>query len=239
MKSIHRFSTIASAAVLLSLIASSGCGRSDPVEGLKRDLHRYPEYSLIVSDLRIDEGFLPDYFIQFRAVTAAGQRSAGTDTLVYEDRNLDWLQVSGEVFARYEHYVGMVVASKTLDGKTTGVRQAHPPAYQYVGNSHYGSWGAGGFWAFYGQYAFMSSMLGGHRIGRGDYDDYRRNADRGRPYHGPNKNGRSTFGTAGTMTQKTRPRFAERYRQRMSSPGRGFGTRGGATSSRGRSGFGK
>ena len=227
------------AAVLIVASALLSCGRGrDPVEQLKRDLYRYPEFSLIVDDLRVEEGFFPDYFIQFRALTAKGQRVAGRDTLVYEDRKLDWMQVREEVFGRYQHYLGMVVASKSLDGATTGVRQAHPPGYQHVGNSQYGSWGGGGFWQFYGQYAFMSHMLGGHRIGRDDYNGYRRSHDRGRPYFGPTKGGRSTFGTAGTVTQKTRPAFAQRYRQRLRSPGRGFGTRGRSAGS-GRSGFGR
>ena len=238
MNRVHKVRSMIVAMLSLTLL---GCGgRRDPVEELKRDLYRYPEFSLIVNDLRVDEGFMPDYFLQFRALTSSGQRVAERDTLVYEDRTLEWLEVSEDVFARYEHYVGMVVASKTADGATTGVRQAHPPGYQYVGNSHYGSWGGGGFWQFYGQYAFMSHMLGGHRIGRDDYAGYRRNTDSGRPYLGPTKSGRSTFGTGGTQTQQTRPRFSERYRQRMRSPGRGFGTRSGSSSGgRSSSGFGR
>ena len=83
----------------------------------------------------------------------------------------------------------------------------------------------------------MSHMLGGHRIGRNDYQDYRRYNQGGRPYFGPVQSGRRTFGTSGTVTQKTRPRFYQRYRQRISSGGRGFGTRG--RGSRGGSRFGK
>jgi len=226
---------------IASVTTMVGCGgRRDPVEDLKRDLSRYPEFSLIVQDIRVDEGFMPDYFLQFRALTASGKGAAGRDSLVYQDRTLEWLQVREGIFGRYEHYVGMVIASKTVDGAATGVRQAHPPGYQHVGNPQYGSWGGGGFWQFYGQYAFMSAMLGGHRIGRADYAGYTRNRDSGRPYLGPTKNGRSTFGTGGTQTQQSRPRFSERYRQRMRSPGRGFGTRGGSSSSgRSSSGFGR
>ena len=228
------------AAAALCLAGIFSCGRSaDPVDSLIRDLGRYPEYSLIVDDLRVEDGFFPDYFMRFRVLTASGQRIAGRDTLVYEPKTTDWMEVPEETFARYQHYLGMVVSSKSRDGRTTGVRQAHPPAYQYVGNSHYGYWGGGGFWQFYGQYAFMSQMLGGWGVGRNDYQNYRRNYERGRPYFGPKEGGRPAFGTRGSVTQKTRPGFYNRYRQRVSSGGRGFGTRARSASFRGGFGRGK
>ena len=52
---------------------------------------------------------------------------------------------------------------------------------QYIGNPHYGRWshGSGGsFWAWYGQYAFFSSMFGGRRH---YYNDWGRN--RGYSYY--------------------------------------------------------
>ena len=52
---------------------------------------------------------------------------------------------------------------------------------QYIGNPHYGRWshGSGGsFWAWYGQYAFFSSMFGGRRY---YYNDWGRN--RGYSYY--------------------------------------------------------
>lgn len=47
---------------------------------------------------------------------------------------------------------------------------------QYVGNPHYGHWshGSGGsFWAWYGQYAFFSSMFGGNRHYYNDWSSNR------------------------------------------------------------------
>jgi hypothetical protein len=216
---------VAARFTLIVLLFCAACGRpSDPVQDIVRDLERYPEYSVVIEDLNVEEGFFPDYSLRLALITAAGQRQDGQDTLVFENRVTDWLPVTEQVFARYQHYLGMVVASKTLDGQRSSSAQAHPPGYQYVGNTQYGSWGGGGFWQFYGQYAFMSSMLGGHRVGRGDYDDYRRNSERGRPHYGPVTNGRQTFGTAGTRTQTTKPAFYQRYRQRTAS-GRGFTSR--------------
>ena len=209
----------------LLLILMAGCGqRRDPVGELIRDLDRYPEYSLMVDDLRVEDGFFPDHFLRFEVLRVSGERRAGGDTLVYERHQTDWLEVPESVFGQYEHYLGMVVASKTLDGRRTGTRQAHPPGYQYVGNPHYGHWGGGGFWQFYGQYAFMRSMLGGHNIGRADYGDFRRSHQRGQPYFGPVKGNQTTFGTRGIATQKARPNFYQRYKGRLSS-GRGLSSR--------------
>jgi hypothetical protein len=212
------------------------------VQRAARDLERYPEYTLIIEDLKVEDGFFPDYFLRMQIMTAAGQRTeSGQDTLVYKTQMTEWQEVSEGVFARYQNYLGMVVASKTLDGKRSGPRNAYPAGYQYVGNSQYGSWGGGGFWQFYGQYAFMSAMLGGHRIGRNDYDGYRRDRERGRPHYGPVKNGRQTFGTAGTQTQKTRPGFYQRHRQRSAGGGRGFASNRSSSGGwgRGSSRFGK
>ena len=219
----------------ISAVVVLGCGRrQDPVATLSRDLARYPEFSLMVEDTRIQDGFSPDYFLRFKILTAAGQRVDGRDTLIYTDRVTNWYEVGEDVFGRYENFVGMVVASKNREGRMTDVRQAHPPAYQYVGNSQYGSWGGGGFWQFYGQYAMMSHMMGGWRVGRNDYGDYRRNYERGRPYHGPTERGRTTFGSGGTVTEKTRPDFYRRQKQRLRSGGRNFSSR--AQSRMGRSG---
>jgi len=238
---IEKRTTIA--LVLASLALTTGCGRAtDPVQRAARDLERYPEYTLIIEDLKVEDGFFPDYFLRMQIMMAAGQRTeSGQDTLVYKTQTTEWQEVSEEVFARYQNYLGMVVASKTLDGKRSGPRNAYPAGYQYVGNSQYGSWGGGGFWQFYGQYAFMSSMLGGHRIGRNDYDGYRRDRERGRPHYGPVKNGRQTFGTAGTQTQKSRPGFYQRHRQRSAGGGRGFASNRSSSGGwgRGSSRFGK
>lgn len=204
--------------VFLLALGLLACGSAnDPVRNLSRDLGRFPEYSLIVDDLRVDEGVFPDYFLRFKIMTASGEKVAGKDTLVYQDRVTEWYEVSGDVFGRYENYVGMVVASKSLDGQTTGVRQAYPAGYQHVGNTHYGYWGGGGFWHFYGQYAFMSSMMGGWNVNRNDYGDYRRNREQGRPYYGPVTKGRPAFGSRGTVTQKTKPNFYKRNLSRRQS----------------------
>ncbi len=229
----------------LLLFALAACGGSkDPVKELVRNLDRYPEYSLIVDDTRIeDHSFFPDYALRFQVLTASGQRVAGRDTMVYQERRTDWMEVGEKTFYRYENYVGMVVASKSLDGRRTGTNQAHPPGYQYVGNPQYGSWGGGGFWQFYGQYALMSNLMGGGwRVGRGDWEGYRRNRAGGRPYYGPVQGGRTAFGSRGSQTQKTRPQFYQRQQSRRQAFSNQAKNRMGRTTSgwgRGTSRFGK
>lgn len=51
------------------------------------------------------------------------------------------------------------------------------PGSQLVGNPHYGSWrtdsGGSSFWVWYGQYALISSLFGGPRIGYGSWSGRR------------------------------------------------------------------
>ena len=158
---------------------------------------------------------MPDYALQFKVLTASGQRVSGRDTLVYEEKKTDWLAVAETEYVRYENFVGMVVASKSLNGQRTGSQQAYPAGYQYVGNPSYGFWGGGGFWQFYGQYALMRDLMGGWNVGRSDWEGHRRNREQGRPYYGPKgSNGQSTFGTRGAQMKKTRPGFYNRQVQR-------------------------
>lgn len=218
------------AGLALSLLVACG-GPKDPVQKLTRELDNFPEFSLIVDDTRIEGTLFHDYALRFQVLTASSQRVAGRDTLVYEDRRTDWYPVKENIYYRYENYVGMVVASKSLDGHRTSANQAHPPGYQHVGNPQYGSWGAGGFWQFYGQYAMMSHMMGGWRVGRGDWADYRRTSGRGRPYYGPVQGGKPTFGSQGSVTQKTRPKFYQRQQSRRQAFGSKVNNRMGRTTS--------
>ncbi|MEC7225818.1 MAG: hypothetical protein VX670_06780 [Candidatus Latescibacterota bacterium] len=226
--------------VLICGILLGGCGRaSDPVRDLIRDLERYPEYSLILHDLKVEDGFMPDYALQFKVLTASGQRISGRDTLVYEEKKTNWLTVTETEYVRYENFVGMVVASKSLNGQRTGSQQAYPAGYQYVGNPSYGFWGGGGFWQFYGQYALMRDLMGGWNVGRSDWEGYRRNREQGRPYYGPREsNGQSTFGTRGSQTKKTRPGFYNRQVQRRQTFSNKVSSRMGQTRT-GSSGWGR
>ena len=67
------------ASVGLSLLLA-GCAARNPLERLQRELDRYPEYSVILADMREEGTFLTDYSHQYRVTT--GQREKGSLDLV-------------------------------------------------------------------------------------------------------------------------------------------------------------
>ncbi len=190
--------------------------RGDPVPGLVRELAEYSEYSIIVDD--VQDGFLRNRMSltsSFQVTEPIGENPEDGEPAQFDER-VDTYSISDRLVDRYERSIGMVVAAKNADGTLTGYDQSHPPYYQHVGRSQYGSFGPGGFWIFYGQYAFMSAALGGHRINRGDYDSYVGSRNRGQAYYGPQTGGRPTFGANGTSTATTRPSFSQRYQAKQS-----------------------
>ncbi len=197
------------------VISGSRAGR-DPIPALVTQLAQYPEYSIIVDD--VNDGFLRNSVTlqsSYRISEPIGENPDEGEAAQFEER-MDTFSISDRLATRYEQAIGMVVASKTADGVLTGYAQSYPPYYQHVGRSQYGYFGPGGFWIFYGQYAFMSRALGGHRIGRGDYNTYVGMRNRGQSYYGPQTGGRPTFGANGTATARTRPSFSQRYQAKQS-----------------------
>ena len=61
--------------------------------------------------------------------------------------------------------------------RTANAADSHGPGSQLVGNPNYGSWqtnaSGNSFWVWYGQYALISSLLGGPRIGYGAWSGRR------------------------------------------------------------------
>ena len=189
--------------------------RGDPLPNLVQQLTQYPEYSIVVDN--VEDGFLRNSMTlksSFQVTEPIGE-NPDVGTAAQFDERLDTYSISDRLADRYERSIGMVVAAKTADGALTGYDQSHPPYYQHVGRSQYGYFGPGGFWIFYGQYAFMSAALGGHRISRRDYAAYTGTRNRGQPYYGPRTGGRSTFGANGTVTATTRPSFSQRYQAKQ------------------------
>ncbi len=180
----------------------SACSSASPLDRLKSQLASVPEYAIILDDMREEGTFFSSYFHQYQVVQ--GENSWTTD----------WLQVPESFYRDNENFLGMTLASKTPDGENT---VPHPPGYDYVGNSRYGSWQTNSsgmsFWAFYGQYALMRDLLGLGRgsIFRNDYDSYQRSRSQQRPYYG--RTGKE-YGTRGTVTQQKKPSFFARRRSR-------------------------
>ena len=205
----------------LSLVVV-GCAAGDALERLEGELAPYPEYSVILADMREEGTFSTDYWHQYRVTT--GERGEGSDGLVYAENIRDWDRVDRRTFARYQPYLGMVILSKGADGNVDN--DQHPPGYQYVGNDRYGQWrgdGRGGsFWEFYGRYALMSHMIGGfgRPIYRNDWNSYRDFRGRGQPYFGS-----GAYGTNGTVSRQSNPNFFRRQQTRQRVQSQGFGAR--------------
>ena len=210
-----RFGAVVAVIVVGFWLAGGCVSNRDPVPELVRQLTQYPEYSIIVDD--VDDGFLRNSMTlksSFLVTAPIGENPDAGEAVEFDER-VDTFSISDTLAARYERSVGMVVASKTPDGTLTAYNQSYPPYYQHVGHSHYGHWGAGGFWIWYGQYSFMRTALGGHRISRPDYGTYIGMRNRGQPYYGPQTGGRPAFGANGTVTARTRPSFSQRYQAKQ------------------------
>ena len=188
------------------------CGSASSLERVKRDLSRYPEYSIILEDMREEGNFFKDYYHRYKVVY--GQKASSGDELEYQNELTNWYKIDKKEYDKYANNLGMVLVSKSKDGQVSDVQQ--PPGYQYVGDQRYGQWrrdsGGNSFWEFYGKYAFFSHMFGmfSRPIYRNDWDSYRNYRSSGRPYYGNNRQ----YGTNGTYTKRTNKTFFERRQQR-------------------------
>lgn len=197
---MKRIQVYLSLVVLALLVQACGPGTAkfvkNPVDDLIRDLSEVPNFSIILYDMNYDEA-KEEYQHQYRIL----KEPLGADTIVEETTG--WLPVSAAYFNEQIDNMGMTIASKT---NGTVEKKVSPPGYnQYVGNEKYGQWNqksdGTSFWEFYGQYAFLRSMLGfGYSpIYYGGWYDYRRNYyPYGRTYYGNSSNGGRRFGTNST-----------------------------------------
>jgi hypothetical protein len=194
------------------LLAASSCSnertfQKSPLDELIRDMDKVKDFTIILYDMDVDGGFSSTYKHRYKIIR---EKEDGTP---YEELT-DWKEVSEAFFELHEQDMGMEIASKT-DGVLT--KQVAPPGYsKYVGNERYGSWqtdsSGGSFWQFYGQYMFMSSMLGlmAGPVYRNSYMDYRGGYYGQRPYYGPNVNGRPAYGTLSDASKQQNPNFHSR-----------------------------
>ncbi len=119
----------------------------------------------------------------------------------------DWIEVNQPTYQKHEEHLGMALTVKpegTYEDET--IRTASPPGYGHVGNPRYGRWQRDdqgrSFWAFYGQYMFMRSLLWGpgyrHNVYQNDWNRWGNYRGRGEPYYGSERQ----FGTKGTWTRR-------------------------------------
>lgn len=196
------------------------CAGRTPLESIKRELVKYPEYSVLLEDMNVEGMLFKDYYHRYKVVF--GQETGVGDSLAYESYLTDWFQVKKKEYEKYNNYLGMVIASKSRDGKIDDT--PFPPGYQYVGDPRYGQWrqdsNGNSFWEFYGKFAFFSHMFGmfSRPIYRSGWDDYRDYRGRGQPFFGQNRQ----YGTSGKYTQQTNKSFFERRQQREAARKQNF-----------------
>ena len=166
------------------LFSCSSEYEKQPVDNIILKLGKEKNFTIVLHDMDVEGTFFKTYKHQYKIIKPGS--GVGVDTVPTE-KLTGWKEVNSEEFEKHELDLGMEIASKT-NGKVT--KQTSPPGYSnYVGNQQYGSWrsnsSGSSFWAFYGQYAFMSSMLGMHSpIYRGNYNTYRSSYYGSRPYYG-------------------------------------------------------
>ena len=196
---------------------SCGSGQrytKSPVDVMVRDIPSDHVFSIILHDMDVRGNFVESFHHQYKVIeeTQPGQPV---------ERMTDWVEVDKNFFNRHVNDMGMEIAARDSTGKLS--KTPAPPGYNnYVGNRRYGYWnnhGGSSFWAFYGQYAFMSSMFNmmTYPVNRGYYDTYRRDYYGRRAYYGPTtSSGRRTYGT-GSKYNSSRSSGSSRWSRNTSS----------------------
>lgn len=210
---------------IFMLVLLTGCGgrefKKSPLDNFIVEFANEQPFSVIIADMDVDGSFFKTYKHKYKIIREK-------DEVPYETLT-EWIEVDKDFFWRNEGNLGMSVLEKNKEGKISKV--AAPPGYQYVGNSRYGEWrthNGNSFWAFYGQYMFMSQMFGmiNRPIYRRDYDTYYSGGYYGRRnYYGPKVGKTTKYGTNSPQTKKSNPNFFQRR-----------ATKSGWSSSRSRSG---
>jgi hypothetical protein len=229
-------------------LTSCGGGNSekvikDPVDNYTRDLGKYKTYSVILHDMDLEENtFSSDiYKHQYKFILPSKDTTGGK---VVRDSLSSWVAVSEEAFNKNLDNMGMELLSKNDEGKVSKIPS--PAGYNnYVGNKSYGSWqtnsSGNSFWAFYGQYAFMSSMFGmmnNRPIYQSSYRDYNSNYRGSRPYYGTTSSGTRAYGSGSATSQamNSKSKFKSNVSSKVARSSSGSYTRSSRSSGSSRSG---
>ncbi|MFT5667279.1 MAG: hypothetical protein ACI9DK_001468 [Vicingaceae bacterium] len=219
---------------LLLLLASCG-GREfkkSPLDRFIVEFKNEPAYSVVLSDMDVEGTFFKTYKHKYQIIREKEGLPFDTES--------EWTEVDKDFFGKNEENLGMTILEKNKEGKIS--KTAAPPGYQYVGNKQYGEWRTNNgtsFWAFYGQYMFMSHLFGMNRrpIYRSHYNSYTTGGYYGsRGYYGPKVGKSNMYGTSSAQTKKSNPGFFQRRATRSGWSSSSRNSSGGR--SRG-SGFGK
>lgn len=193
--------------MVVAFLVLSSCGGSDfrksPVDDIVRDLPTDQIFSIILYDMDQKGNFSNTYYHKYQIIRELDGDASEVLT--------DWKEVGEKDFTKNIDNMGMEIVARDSTGALT--KEAAPPGYNnYVGNSKYGQWenrGGTSFWAFYGQYAFMSSMfrMTMFPVHRSYYNDWRGNyRGTGRGYYGPGGGaGGRYYGTGSGYSRTNNP----------------------------------
>jgi hypothetical protein len=204
---LKKFSIVIAVCLTFTACSSKQEYVKPPTDRLITQLDDVANYSIVLQDMNVEGDWSPDYFHKYKIIKQI-------DSTNFVESETDWLQVDEREFQRHIDDLGMEVVSKH-DGKIS--KTVAPAGYtNYVGNPQYGEWRTdntgNSFWAFYGQYAFLSTMLGmrGNSIYRNNYMTYRRDYYGRRPYYGRTTSGSPRYGTFSSHTRTSHPTFHNR-----------------------------
>lgn len=129
-----------------------------------------------------------------------------TVTTNASSKDTDWVTVSAELYDEYWDDLGMDILSKPYgEYEEDAEDTAAPPGMAYVDNPQYGEWqqdsSGNRFWAFYGQYMFMSHLIGPSPYYYSSYHNYHTNYRGHSAYYGVDRSGSRRFGASGTATR--------------------------------------
>lgn len=193
---------------LIWLLVLGACDGGPDLDVLRKHYDSYPEYSILLHDMRIEGNFFKEYYHRYRTVFREETQSTEA---VFRDEITDWMRVSAKTYEAYGPFLGMTILGKGAEGKLS--QTPEPPGYSYVGDERYGHWqtdtSGNSFWEFYGKYAMMRAFFGmafGRPIYRNEWNDYQSHRSNGRPYFG----GVKQYGTSGTVIERTNPDFFQR-----------------------------
>ena len=225
--------TVLTSIILLTSILLIGCGgrefKKSPLDAYITEFSNEATFSVIIEDMDVDGTFFKTYKHLYKVIR---NKKDGTP---YSEIT-GWKEVEKDFFWKNENNLGMTVLEKNGEGKIS--KAASPPGYGYVGDKKYGEWrsnNGNSFWAFYGQYMFMSHMFGmGNRpVYRNHYNSYSSGGYYGgRGYYGPKTGSSTMYGTNSAQTKKSKPNFFQRRatksgwsssRSRSGGRSRGFG----------------
>ena len=201
---IKHWITLVFAAILLVQCTSSSTKKfvKEPLDAIIKENSKYQNFSIILYDMDYDQSN-KSYKHQYQILV---EPLPPEDTTLVETITT-WKVVSDAFFNKHVEDMGMEIAFKK-DGKLE--KKTAPPGYSnYVGNKKYGHWNTNSsgnsFWAFYGRYAFMSSMfrMASYPIYRSHYNNYHSNYyGSGRSYYGPRtSSGGNTYGTSSSYNK--------------------------------------